>query len=206
MVTRRAPIAFTAAVLRWVTIGNVSDAGLLGVSGLAGFVAMVVVTREMSAQPHRPWRWTPARAWSAAVLVPVLIVASLSYGFLHPLSSSTAELESLRGGRAKIWVNLDNDGRADVTVLGVGIPGARTRALTDPADSYEYDPDDPDLGMIPIAGKTIDGGQSRDVTLVVSARCPSSRIVDRVHVRLRVLGRTIDQVVRLGPPVPVGCV
>ena len=108
-----------------MTIGNVSDAGLLGVSGFAAFVAMVVVTREMSAQPHRPWVWTPARAWSAVVVVPVLILAPLSYGFLHPLSATSAELESLRDGRARILLFLHNEGRANLTVLSAKVPGSR---------------------------------------------------------------------------------
>jgi hypothetical protein len=204
MVTRRAPIAFTAAVLGWVTVGNVSDAGLLGVSGLAAFVAMVVVTREMSAQPNRPWRWTPVKARFAVVVVLALILATLSYGFLHPLSADQTELESLRDGRARISVFLGNEGRADVTFLSVSVPGVTTRALIDPSDSYEYDPKDPDLGMVPLEGKTFVGNESHRVDLVVSAGCPSSR-VDRVLIRLRVLGRTVDQVVRLGPTVPVGC-
>ena len=86
-----------------------------------------------------------------------------------------------------------------------------TRALTDPVDSslssfsYEYSPDDPDAGMVPINGRRVSRGNSRSMELVIPiADCPSSRIVDRVHVRLQVLGRTVDQVVRLAP-VPVRC-
>lgn len=203
--TRWLPIALTAAVLGWVFVHGTENAGIVRSGGVLAFIAIVVVTREMSGRPRRPWRWTPVTAWSALILVPALAIASLSYALLHPLSADSAEVQSIERGRANISTRLANDGRADVTVLSVTVPQIRTRALTSPAESYEYDMGDPDAGMIPIAGKTIARGESRDLTLAIPARCPSSRTVDRVNVRLRVLGRTVEQVVRLAPPVPVGC-
>jgi hypothetical protein len=209
--TRRAPIALTAAVLGWVAIGGVSNAGVVGAGGLATFAALVVVTREMSGRARGPWRWTRAKVATALIVVLVLAAATLSYGFLHPLTVDNGELQSVKDGVARIHTRLANGGRAEVTVLSVKVPGMRARALTDPVDSslssfsYEYSPDDPDAGMVPINGRTVLRENSRSLELVLPVpRCPSSRIVDRVHVRLQVLGRTVDQVVRLAP-VPVGC-
>jgi hypothetical protein len=209
--TRRAPIALTAATLGWVALGGVSNAGLVGVGGGATFVALVVVTREMSGRARTPLRWTRARVVAAVAVTAALAGATISYGLLHPLSLSSAEVWSTKGGVTRVITHLHNEGRAEVTVLSMTVPGVRTRALTDPVDptlssyAFESSPDDPDGGMVPIAGRRFLHERSRSVELVVPiAECPTTRIIDRVHVRLRVHGRTVDQVVRLAP-VPVGC-
>jgi hypothetical protein len=198
--TRRLPIAATAALLGWMTVNRPTNPGLIGASGLATFLALMVVTREMSGRERRPWRWTPRSAWAALVLACTLALASLSYGFLHPLSAGVAD----SSGRDRFEVTLRNDGRADVRLLSVTVPLLRTRALVGPADSYEYSPDDPDAGMVPISGKTITGGDWEQIAVVRAAGCSTPRTVDRLNVRLRVLGRTVDQMVRIDP-VALGC-
>lgn len=198
--TRRLPIALTAALLGWVTINRPTNAGLIGAGGLATFLALLVVTREMSGRERRPWRWTPRTAWAALVLVSVLVPASVSYGLLHPLNAEQAQANS----GSSFDFSLRNDGRADVRVLSVAVASVPSRALVAPADSYESSPDDPDSGMVPLAGRTIAGSASERVTIVRTGRCFPPRTIDRVNVRLRVLGRTVDQVVRI-EPVSFGC-
>ena len=54
--------------------------------------------------------------------------------------------------------------------------------------------------MKPVAGATIAGHGSRDLDLKLPEHCPPTAI-DRINVRLRVHGQTLDQVVRLSPPI-----
>ncbi len=199
------PLAVAAAALGWVMIGNVSHSGLLEVSGLAAFIALVVVAREASVREGR-WRWT--RPWALLTLIAALglTAATLSYGFLHPLSAGTAELSSLKDGRANVTVYLHNDGRADVRLVDVTLPDVN--AVAKVYRDGEYAPGDLDSLSVPIDGLVLKrdvSSSSGPIELTLPARCPSSRSLDRVVVRLRVHGRTLDQVVRF-PPVAVGCV
>ena len=50
----------------------------------------------------------------------------------------------------------------------------------------------------------IPGDGSRAVRFALPAKCASA-VVDRLHVRLRVHGRELTQVVRLAPPVTLSC-
>lgn len=198
------PLAVTAAAVGWVMIGNVSNSGVLGVSGLAAFIALVVVARETSVREQR-WRWT--RAWALLTVVAGLglAAATVSYGVLHPLSVGTAELSSLEDGRANVTVYLHNDGRADVRLIDVTVP--MVDAVAKVYRDGEYAPGDLDSLSVPIDGLVLEHDVSTfgGVELTFPARCPSSRTLDRVVVRMRVRGRVVDQVVRF-PPVAVGCV
>lgn len=193
------PLAVTAAAVGWVTIGPVSEASVLGVSGLAAFIALVVVARESAIREGR-WRWT--RAWAVLTLVAGfgLAGASLSYGYLHPLTAGTDGAGEAERGRVTVPVFLRNEGRADVRVLGVTVPRIEVdaRRYTD----RTYAPGDYDSVMVPVAGLVLGGNRSDHIDLRVPC-VGASRTIDRVDVRMRVRGRELNQTVRL-PPVFVG--
>jgi hypothetical protein len=200
---RRAPIAVAAATMGWVSLGGVSQAGLLTSNGFLAFIVIVVVVREASVHERTPMRWTRSRAAAAIGAVLVLALTSVSYGLLHPLTAGTAELGTATKRGTVLSAYLHNDGGAEVTLVSVALPGiALQRARTfDESVSSSAKIDDQ---MRPVAGATIAGKGSRETELQLPARCAAA-VIDRVNVRLRVHGQTLDQVVRLAPPVSVVC-
>jgi hypothetical protein len=200
---RRAPIALAAAALGWVSLGGVSQAGLLTINGFLAFVVIVVIVREASVHERTPLRWTRTRAVAAVGVVLILALMSVSYGLLHPLTAGTAELGTPVKRGTVLRAYLHNDGGADVTLMSVALPGialqrARTFDESVPSSSTLDDQ------MRPVAGATIAGKGWRDIELVLPGRCVAA-VIDRVNVRLRVHGHALDQVVRLAPPVSVVC-
>lgn len=180
--TWRLPIALTAALLGWIAIGGVSNAGPVPVGGLGAFALLVVVSREAAARGRPRLRWTPVKAWSALIIGLTLAATSLSYGLLHPLtgqmSYGSTDQPSLRG-------YLVNQGRADVQILAITARGVQTVRFN--------------------AGETVseplDGGAFE---LVVA--CPQRvATIDRLNVRMRVLGQEVQQVVRLENPLTRAC-
>jgi hypothetical protein len=200
---RRTPIALTQATVGWVSLGGVSRAGLLAINGLLAFVVIVVVVREASVRERAPMRWTRPRAAAAVEAVLILAVTSISYGLLHPLTAGTAELGTPPKPSTVLHAHLHNDGRAEVTLLSVSLPGTGGQRARTFDDSVRSAPTIHDV-MRPIAGATIAGKGSRDIELELPAGC-SPAAIDRLDVRLRVHGQTLDQVVRLAPPVPLEC-
>jgi hypothetical protein len=201
---RRAPIALAAATVGWVSLGGVSHAGLLTINGFLAFVVIVVVVREVSVHERAPMRWTRPRLAAAAGAVFALAVASLSYGFLHPLSAGTAELATPAKQGSVLRAYLHNDGDAEVELVSVALPGIELQRARTSNESVESAPTTDGL-MKPVAGATVPGKGSRDLELQLPARCLPVDVIDRIHVRLRVHGQTLDQVVRLAPPVRLVC-
>ena len=189
------PLAVTAAAVGWVTIAPVSGASVLGVSGLAAFIALVVVARESSIREGR-WRWT--RTWAVLALGAGfgLAGASLSYGYLHPLTAGSDEAGEAKRGRVTVPVFLRNDGRADVRVLAVTVPRIEVdaRRYTD----RTYAPGDYDSVLAPVTGMVLGGNTSDHIELQVPC-VGASRTIDRVDVRMRVHARELNQTVRLAP-------
>lgn len=200
---RRVPIALAAATIGWVSLGGVSQGGLLALNGFLAFIVIVVVVREASVHERMPMRRTRSRVAAAVGAVLVLALTSVSYGLLHPLTPGTAELGTPTKQGTVLSAFLHNDGGAEVTLVSATLPGielqrARTFDESVPSDASIDD------HMRPVAGATIAGKGSRDIELQLPARCATA-VIDRVNVRLRVHGRTLDQVVRLAPPVSVVC-
>lgn len=181
----RAPLVLAAALLGWVTFGGVSKAGVAG-GGLGTFVLLVILARELSIRERPRWRWTPVKAWLTLITGLALVGATLSYGFLHPLSGSISGSDSLRdSGQVTLRGGLQNQGRSDVRLLAITAPGAETVRFK--------------VGEI-VGTEAFDGGEFEIV-----ARCSAASSLDRLHVRLRVLGQDVDQVVRLNRLGSGGC-
>jgi hypothetical protein len=200
---RRAPIALAAATVGWVSLGGVSRAGLLAADGVLPFVVIVVVVREASVHERTLIRWTRARAAAAVGAGLVLALTSISYGLLHPLTAGSAELGTQGKRGPVLHASLHNDGDAKVTLLGASVPGIdvlRARTIDETVGATSAIDDQ----MRPVAGATIAGDGLRDIQFELPTACAST-VIDRIDVRLRVRGRTLDQVVRLAPPVPLAC-
>jgi hypothetical protein len=177
----RAPLVLAAALLGWVSLGDVSRAGVAG-GGFGTFVLLVILARELSIRERPRWRWTPVKAWLTLIIGLALAGATLSYGLLHPLSASAGTNNVPEGGKLTLHGFLHNDGRADVQLLAITAPGAET---------VRFQP-----------GETLRDTDTFDVVV----RCGAASSIDRLHVRSRVLGQEVDQVVRLDEPVPTGCI
>ena len=199
---RRWPIALVAAVVGWVTLGGISHAGLLELNGLLTFLMIVTVVREASVHERNAMRWTRAKATVVAAVVLMLAVASVSYGLLHPLTAASDESGTPAKSGTQFTAFMHNDGDAEVTLMSVSVPGLELRRART-FDESGQSTSTIDEQMRPLAGATIAGNWSRDVQVELQ-RCASA-VVDRLDVRLQVHGRTVDQVVRLAPPVGLTC-
>lgn len=203
---RRLPLALVVAAVGWVMVGNVSNGGVLSVGGLVAFVAVVSVARECSVRERRPLKWTRGGIALIAVAGLVLAATSVSYGMLHPLTAGDGgdSTVALKNGRAEMSVFLRNEGRLDVHVLSVDIPGVNvTRVRTDNEAVKEALTID---GLMkPIAGSRIAGGASRVAYLTIASPSCIGATIDRFNVRLSISGRRLQQVVRLESPVRLTC-
>lgn len=200
----RTPLAPTAIIVGWVTVNGASNAGFVGFNGLVAFTTLVVVARLLATRERKPWRWSRMKAVLALIVGVGLAGATVSYGFLHPLTAGSSQLITTMDGRAAISVSFWNEGRADARLLEVTVPGLPTRARIYNGGSATLE--EWDTVMDPVAGTVIRGeGSTHDVELTLPNRCLPPRLVDRVDVRMRVHGRTVRQVVRLDPPVYARC-
>ncbi|MDA0179250.1 hypothetical protein OJ997_02990 [Solirubrobacter phytolaccae] len=154
------------------------------VSGWVPFALLVILVRELATRERTPLRWTRLTAGLAVIMGVALIAATLSYGFLHPLSATmdTAVDHRPRDGKLVLSGYLQSHGRPEVRVLATTAPGAET---------VRFRP-----------GEVVDFDRGR-FELVVP--CGAIFDVDRLNVRVRVLGRDVDQVVRLNQRPSAGC-
>jgi len=181
----RAPLVLAAALLGWVTLGGVSKAGLAG-GGFGTFVLLVILARELSIRERPRLRWTPVKAWATLITGLALVAATMSYGFLHPLSASAdGGASGMNDGRLVLRGWLQNEGRSDVRLLAITAPGTETVRFK--------------VGEI-VGSESFDGGEFEIV-----ARCSAASSLDRLYVRQRVLGQDVDQVVRLNRVDSGGC-
>ncbi len=205
----RWPIALCAALVGWVPISQNGRAGLLGVSGGVGFLAMWWTTRKTSemVRPRLPRASHPRVAIAvAAAMATALAAASVSFAALHPLSLGTfvpAGAATLHNGRTdRFPISIYNLGPLPVRVVGVSIsptpglrvvrverPGPRTEGPT--IDSLHSPAGTP---RIPSAGEL-----DLWLTLAGPARCLAAMTVEAVDLRFVVAGVRRTQRVRFGP-------
>jgi hypothetical protein len=183
----RLALIAASTLVGWVAVSTMADPGLLPVNGLVAFTGLVAVARWSAWRPRLRLRWTPALVVAAVLAGVALAATSVSYGLLHPLRAAVNSGDPVfTDGHARLEIGLLNEGRLDVQLLAVELPGLGVNESLDGAR---------------IVG---DGFGSAYVTVAAEEPCVE-RTVDRVRVRMRVGGVGSTQVLSLEEPVRIAC-
>jgi hypothetical protein len=116
------------------------------------------------------------------------------YGRLHALAAESAEIAD---SQRLVTVPMRGIGNDIVNLISVRVPDAHgvTVGIWNPSGT----------SINVVNGASVHPGEAVRIALQVPAGCVRTEPVDRLHVRVMVGDRELDQTVRLSSPVPVGC-
>jgi hypothetical protein len=186
----RAPVALAAAALTLVT----REPSEFIVFNLVGIGVLVVVIRRQATRPRRSIAWT----WKSAGVVlgacVALAATTVSYGRQHALTAQPVEIAQ---SQRLVTVPVRGIGNKIVNLVSVQVRAARGVhvGVWNPAGT----------SISPVHGVSVHPGEAIRIALQAPANCAPTVSLDRLHVRMMVGDRALEQTLRLSSPVPIGC-